>query len=103
MWRKTRSQPESIVFRQTSLESLKADRVSRFDQDPVLDDAILEKFRQKVINDKAPLSCTGTDANRKEIKKKIKGRNKGLQLSFRLRQFRFQMANGRFVEKSLRG
>lgn len=65
MWRKTRSQPDSIVFRQTSLESLKAERMSRFEEDPVLDNEILEKFRQKVINDRAPLSCTGTDANRK--------------------------------------
>lgn len=64
MWRKTRSKPNSIVFRKMAEENLKADRLARFQEDPVLDDTILEKLRMKVINDKAILSCTGVDANR---------------------------------------
>lgn len=64
MWRKTRSQSDNIVFRQTAQESLNAERLARFDQDPILDDSILEQLRSKVINNKASFSCTGTDANR---------------------------------------
>ena len=64
MWRKTRSRPESIVFRKMSEATLRADRLARFEDDPILDDAILEKLRAEVASNKASLSCTGADANR---------------------------------------
>lgn len=64
MWRKTRSQTESIIFRQSAEASLIADRITRFEDDPILDDDILAKLRAKVASPKASLSCTGADANR---------------------------------------
>lgn len=63
MWRKTRSRTDSIIFRKAAAASLKADRLSRFEDDPILDDAILERLRSQVAS-KAGLSCTGADANR---------------------------------------
>ena len=64
MWRKTRSQTDNIVFRQSAEASLRADRLTRFEDDPILDDAILEKLRTELASTKASLSCTGADANR---------------------------------------
>lgn len=64
MWRKTRSRTDSIVFQKAAAASLTADRLSRFQDDPILDDTILEKFRAEVASNKASLSCTGADANR---------------------------------------
>ncbi|XP_057376150.1 uncharacterized protein LOC130697054, partial [Daphnia carinata] len=64
MWRKTRSQTESIIFRQSAEASLIADRITRFEDDPILDDDILDKLRAKVASPKVSLSCTGADANR---------------------------------------
>lgn len=64
MWRKTRSKSANIVFRKIAEESLKSDRLARLEEDPILDDTLLEKWRSMVRSDKASLSCTGVDANR---------------------------------------
>ena len=63
MWRKTRSSPSNTLFRRTAEESLRADRLARFEDDPVLNDEILDKLKSS-LNAKDGFSCTGTDANR---------------------------------------
>lgn len=64
MWRKTRSKSANIVFRKIAEESLRSDRLARLNEDPVLDEALLETWRSKVRAHKTYVSCTGVDANR---------------------------------------
>ncbi len=67
MWRKTRSNPDSIAFTKTAEENLHEDRMSRFEKDPVLSEKLLEKLKSKIVSNKAGVSCQGTDANRKSL------------------------------------